>query len=622
MQLIRASLLCTLGMVVAAQGAFLGASPASAADADAHGRQRAAITPISAIPADSVVDSYGIGIHTNFLDTPYADADRVAQALADLGVRHVRDDLFLDSPRQYAAIAKVAQEGIGFDLIMGRPDSGATPAAYVDTVANQLPAGAVESLEGANEWDYFSHAGAADWVPQVKSWQQRLYAAAKANPATADLPVLSPALAFKQNYAAAGDLSENADLANAHMYPGGYRPSNQIEQITDALRTSIQGLPLVTTEAGYHNALNTFNGHHPVPEDVAGAYLPRLLLEHVRRGDTRMYSYELIDEFDDPDLTNPEANFGLLHHDFTPKPAYTAMKNLLGLLADPGGSSFEPGSLAIEADGLPAGEARYVLTQKHNGQFVLLLWRDVSVWDPVHQEKVPVTPADVTIKLGGSKDLAVYRPSEGAAPERKTTANSLSLRLGGEVVAVTIGPPSPPTAPDPTNVTATPGNASATITWDLPDTNAEVTGFEVSRNPGEEPDLVAADARSFEATGLTNGTSYVFSVRALTADGSSGTASAPAVVPATVPLPPRIGSVKAGKRSVTVIWAQPPDGGSAITGYRLLVRGRVLDVGPARLRATISGLQAGRRLRVGVRARNGIGLSRTAYTKYVTTKRP
>ncbi|MCW2772354.1 MAG: hypothetical protein JWN91_680 [Nocardioides sp.] len=620
MRLIRAGLLSALGLAIAAQGAVLGAAPASAADPGRASSGRA-VTRIAAIPADSVVDSYGVGIHLNFLDTPYADADAVAQKLDDLGVRHVRDDLFLNAPRQYAAISTVAQRGIAFDLIMGRPDSGYTPADYVNTVATQLPAGAVESLEGVNEWDHFSRADASYWVPQVKSWQEQLYTAAKANPATADLPVLSPALAFKQNYAAAGDLSENADVANAHMYPGGYRPSNQIKQITDALRTSIPGKPLITTEAGYHNALGTGNGHRPVPEDVAGTYMPRLLLEHVLRGDQRMYSYELIDEFADPDLTNPEANFGLLHRDLTPKPAYTAMQNLLGLLADPGSSSFEPGSLAIEADGLPAGEARYVLTQKRNGQFVLLLWRDVSVWDPVEQTRVDVAPADVTLKLGQSKDLALYRPSDGAAPERETTGDSLSLQLGGEVVAVTIGPPSPPTAPDPTDVSATPGNASASVTWDLPETTAEVTGFEISRSPGEEPDVVPADARSFRATGLTNGTSYVFSVRAMTGDGSSGTVSAPAVVPATVPLPPRVGSAKAGKRSITVTWSRPDGRGSAITGYRLACKGRVLDVGPGKLKATLSGLPAGKRLRVGIRARNGVGWSAAAYTKYVTTRR-
>ncbi len=112
--------------------------------------------------------------------------------------------------------------------------------------------------------------------------------------------MLSPSLAFRWNYAEVGDLGAHADVANAHMYPGGHRPSNQIGRITQAVQESIPGKPLVTTEAGYHNALATTGTHGPVPEDVAGAYLPRLLLEHVLRGEQRMYSYELIDSFDDP----------------------------------------------------------------------------------------------------------------------------------------------------------------------------------------------------------------------------------------------------------------------------------------------------------------------------------
>ena len=319
----------------------------------------------------------------------------------------MRDDLFLDSPRQYAAIRTVADRGIGFDLIMGRPDSGAAPADYVTTVADQLPAGAVESLEGVNEWDLF---GGDDWVAEMTDWQRGLYAAAKADAATGDLPVLAPSLAFRQNYASVGDLSAYADLANGHMYPGGYLPSNEITRITQALRTMTPNAPLITTEAGYHNALNADNGHRAVPEDVAGVYLPRLLLEHVRRGEKRMYSYELIDEFDDPDLTDPEAHFGLLHRDLTPKPAYTAMKRLLALLADPG-PDLTPGSLAVAADGLPS-DARYVLTQKRDGPFVLLLWREVSIYDPVAQQPVAVTPSDVTLRLADPAGLTVYRPSE------------------------------------------------------------------------------------------------------------------------------------------------------------------------------------------------------------------
>ena len=193
--------------------------------------QQRAITPLQAISSDSVVDAYGVGIHLNFLNTPYQDADAVASALSDLGVRHVRDDLYLDAPREYRAIATVAGKGIGFDLIMGRPGVG-QPSDYVQTVADQLSPGVVESIEGVNEWDLF---GGEEWVAELRAWQEGLWTAAGANQLTADLPVLSPALAFRWNYPSVGDLAPWADVANAHMYPGGHKPSNQITRITEAL---------------------------------------------------------------------------------------------------------------------------------------------------------------------------------------------------------------------------------------------------------------------------------------------------------------------------------------------------------------------------------------------------
>ncbi len=423
---VSVSLALLMGLLPAVLGSgSWSSSPASAAE----------IPRLQAVPADSIVDSYGVGIHLAFLDTPYRDATAVADALSQLGVRHVRDDLFMNNPRQYDGIRTVAERGIGFDLIMGSPTSPDSAADYVNTVATQLPPGAVESLEGTNEWDL---SGRPDWASELRTRQAQLYAAAKANAATADLPVLSPALAFRWDYPAVGDLSPYADEANGHMYPGGYQPSNEIDRITAAIRGAVGDKPLVATESGYHNAVNTDNGHLPVPEDVAGVYMPRLLLEHYRRGEKRVYSYELIDEFDDPGLTNPEAHFGLLRHDLTPKPAYTAMKDLLALLADPG-AAFTPGSLAITADGFPA-DGHYLLTQKRNGQFVLLLWRDVRIYDPVAKTPLPVTPAPVTLRLGVTSNLAVYRPTDGPSPVTRRRAAQLSLKLDGEVTAVTIDP--------------------------------------------------------------------------------------------------------------------------------------------------------------------------------------
>ena len=76
------------------------------------------------------------------------------------------------------------------------------------------------------------------------------------------------------------------------------------------------------------------------------------MLEHFLRGEKRTYTYELIDEFDDPGKTNAEANFGLLRRDWTPKPAFAAMKNLLGLLSDPG-PAFTPAGAPDQGQRLP-----------------------------------------------------------------------------------------------------------------------------------------------------------------------------------------------------------------------------------------------------------------------------
>lgn len=488
-----------VSMVLCAAVAVLAAVPVAGGTAAADPAPSPAAVRVKAVPADSIVDGYGVGVHLNFLDTPYRDSQKVTDALVDLGVRHVRDDLFLAAPWQYAAIRRVAAQGIGFDLIMGRPTDPVPVSTYVRTVADQLPAGAVESLEGVNEWDL---SGRDDWAAEARAWQQQLYAAAHAEPATADLPVLAPALAYKWNYATLGDVSASADLANAHMYPGGYPPSNQIPQIGAAARASAPGRPLVTTEAGYHNALAATASHPAVPEDVAGEYLPRLLLEHLGRGEKRMYSYELVDEFPDPTRTDPESEFGLLHTDFTPKPAFTAMKNLLGLLDDPG-PAFTTDSLPLLAPGLPS-DARYLLTEKRDGTFVLLLWRDVSLWDPVTQQRSAVDPAAVTLTLPSVSDATVYRPSTSADPMARTTGTAVPLQLGGEVTAVEIrrtdaspaptpGPtatPAPSATPPATaapavrpsavrTVRAAPGRKKVTVTWRAP-ARGRVTAYRIT----------------------------------------------------------------------------------------------------------------------------------------------
>jgi hypothetical protein len=103
--------------------------------------------------------------------------------------------------------------------------------------------------------------------------------------------------------------------------------------------------------------------------------------------------------------------------------------------------------------------------------------------------------------------------------------------------------PSAPTAPGtPSAVTATAGNASATITWTAPyDGGAPISFYTVTPYTGgvaQQPSQVTGNPPSTTATvpGLTNGTSYTFTVSATNAV-NTGSASAPsnAVTPTSTP---------------------------------------------------------------------------------------
>lgn len=90
-------------------------------------------------------------------------------------------------------------------------------------------------------------------------------------------------------------------------------------------------------------------------------------------------------------------------------------------------------------------------------------------------------------------------------------------------------PPTPP-APEPVpvyppgapiDVTATPASASATVHWSAPTYigSFPITNYQVTSSPGNKVCLAAAPALSCDVTGLTNGTAYTFTVRALNGAG-------------------------------------------------------------------------------------------------------
>ncbi len=133
----------------------------------------------------------------------------------------------------------------------------------------------------------------------------------------------------------------------------------------------------------------------------------------------------------------------------------------------------------------------------------------------------------------------------------------------------------PSTTPSaPTIGTVTGGNTTATVTWTAPSSNggANITGYVVTPYIGGAAQIAQqfnTTATSDTVSGLTNGTTYTFTVAAINADGvgAQSAASSP-VIPATTPGAPTIGTATRGNASATVTWTAPAsNGGSSITGY-------------------------------------------------------
>jgi hypothetical protein len=371
-----------------------------------------------AVSADRFVNSIGVNVHMSYSDTAYANVAEVRRALAELGIRHVRDGVVLGRDDQYKALSTLAGDGVHADLILGNPGkrlSSDTLAAQLATLKRDL-VGVAESVEGPNEYDA---SGDPDFARSLRRYQLELFQRVRDDPGLHGLAVIGPSLIDVGKWTAVGDLGAALDMGNIHPYPGGRPPTPSLlsDQLA-AIRPSSRSKPVVATETGYHNAML------PPPGQQAGV--------------SRTFLYELADEKPEPAGRDPEQHFGLVRSNFSRKPAFSSLRNMITLLKDPG-PGFEPGSLDFSVKaGQPISR---LLLEKRDGRFYLVLWRaDAATWSIEQKLDLRPPPAAVEVRFG--QDVGAvrsYSPVQSTqATETWNGPGSVKLQIAADPLILEI----------------------------------------------------------------------------------------------------------------------------------------------------------------------------------------
>lgn len=180
--------------------------------------------------------------------------------------------------------------------------------------------------------------------------------------------------------------------------------------------------------------------------------------------------------------------------------------------------------------------------------------------------------------------------------------------LGGQQTAMvslsaTISAPSAPT-----NVVASPGSTQATVSWSASASNGSaITSYRVTSNPGNYS--ATTSGTSATVSGLSNSTSYTFTVVATNLIGTSAASAASTAITVGTPNAPTITSASSSTSGqATISFSAPAANGTAsITSYTVVSSPGNLTATGASSPLTVVGLTNGISYTFTVRATNSVG---------------
>jgi len=360
--------------------------------------------------ADSFVNSVGVtfGVNNEY------EVGIAREALLELRVRHVRGFAQALPDLEFRLTAELAGEELRLLLVVDpRLD---VSGKDIPRLVSAHPT--LESIEGPNDFDAYG----------IDLTSEQVSAAMVDLRSGVDVASRKLFLVDAQDSlrAGVGDLSQLLDYGNFERFRNTDLPGDALDNEKASARSVCGSRPLFVTECGY----STLAGHaRSVSEEAAARYLPRLLLSHFAQGIERTY---LDDLREGRAPSGPTSAQGLIRYDGRRKPAFFALKHLLGRVLD-AGAAFEttPFEVAISTS---ADTLRTVLLQRRDGTTLLLLWNEVASFDASLGGTLTPEPIAVTVELPAATPYALFRPLLGEAATEEGLSQRIELAVPDDVL--------------------------------------------------------------------------------------------------------------------------------------------------------------------------------------------
>lgn len=229
-----------------------------------------------------------------------------------------------------------------------------------------------------------------------------------------------------------------------------------IEKLRNTILRFEKDYPLIVTEQGYPTIKGKFMWRHAanITEDDQAKFLLRVFCGNFDQNIIRTYWYDFV--CDGLDKNNPEHNFGILNAwAESPRPAYTALKNLMHLLNEEPDNkeSASPENIVgyqvtINFKNPLSSNPRGILISKNTAHYYLILWKESSSKDILEIDgenanaRVFVddgAPENVKIEIppftAGRLEATIFDPILGLDKSKKITVYSDGLK---NIIAIPI----------------------------------------------------------------------------------------------------------------------------------------------------------------------------------------